>query len=73
MREVSPHKRLVLFLLLFFLGYFGVHRFVVGKIGTGLLFVLTVGGLGLWWLIDLILILVGGFTDKEGRLVVDWT
>jgi len=43
-----------------------VHRFYVGKIGTGVLMILTFGGLGIWVLIDFIMILVGKFTDKEG-------
>jgi TM2 domain-containing membrane protein YozV len=58
---------LVALLLCFFLGAIGVHRFYVGKVGTGILMILTLGGLGLWVLIDLIMILVGKFSDKEGQ------
>ena len=54
-------------LLCFFLGFLGVHRFYVGKIGTGILQLLTLGGLGIWSLIDFIMIVVGAFKDKEGR------
>ena len=43
-----------------------------GKVATGLLQLFTAGGLGLWWLVDLIVILLGGFRDKEGRLITKW-
>ena len=56
-------------LLCFFLGVLGVHRFYVGKIGTGVLQLLTFGGLGIWSLIDFIMIVVGNFTDKTGRQI----
>lgn len=54
-------------LLCFFLGPLGIHRFYVGKIGTGILMLLTMGGLGIWTLIDFIMIAVGSFKDKEGN------
>jgi TM2 domain-containing membrane protein YozV len=54
-------------LLCFFLGALGVHRFYVGKIGTGILMLITFGGLGIWAIIDFVMIAVGSFTDKEGR------
>jgi TM2 domain-containing membrane protein YozV len=58
---------LVLLLLSIFLGALGVDRFFVGKIGTGILKLITFGGFGIWWLIDLILVITGKFTDKNGR------
>jgi TM2 domain-containing membrane protein YozV len=54
-------------LLCFFLGSFGVHRFYTGKIVTGILMLLTLGGCGIWALIDFIMILVGSFTDADGK------
>jgi TM2 domain-containing membrane protein YozV len=71
--EFSPRSRLVALLFCILLGVFGVHRFYVGKIGTGILMLLTIGGLGIWVMIDLILIAVGSFRDKEGRRVFRWT
>jgi TM2 domain-containing membrane protein YozV len=53
--------------------WLGIHRFFIGKIGTGILMLLTLGGLGIWIVIDLILILLGEFKDPEGRKVVRWT
>jgi len=53
-------------LLCFFLGALGVHRFYVGKIGTGLLQLVTLGGLGIWALVDFIMLVTGNFKDKLG-------
>jgi TM2 domain-containing membrane protein YozV len=70
--NISPKSRLVAALLCFFLGSFGVHRFYAGKTGTGILMLLTLGGLGIWTLVDFIMILVGSFKDKDGLLVFRW-
>ena len=70
--DTSHRSRLVALLLCFIFGTFGAHRFYVGKIGTAILMALTLGGLGLWYAIDLILILVGAFRDFEGRVVYEW-
>ena len=53
-------------LLALFLGGLGIHRFFVGKIGTGILQFITLGGLGIWALIDVVMIIVGSFKDKSG-------
>lgn len=71
--EISPKSRLAALLLCFFLGALGIHRFYVGKIGTGVLMLLTFGGLGIWVLIDLIFIVAGSFKDKEGQRIFLWT
>ena len=65
----SQQDWLVALLLCFFIGVLGAHRFYVGKIGTGLLMVFTLGGLGIWTFIDLILIIVGKFKNKDGELL----
>lgn len=56
-------------LLCFFLGVLGIHRFYVGKIGTGILQLVTLGGLGIWALIDFIMIVVGKFSDGNGLMI----
>ena len=65
--EYSDKDFVATCLLCLFLGTLGIHRFYVGKIGTGLLQLFTAGGLGIWALIDLIMIIVGTFQDKKGR------
>lgn len=63
----SDKEWLVTLLLSLFLGTLGVHRFYVGKIGTGILQLITLGGCGIWTLIDIIMIVTGKFTDKDGN------
>ena len=63
----SQKAWIVTLLLSFFVGVLGVHRFYVGKIGTGILMLITLGGFGVWALIDFIMIAVGKFTDKQGQ------
>ena len=65
----SQNQWIVVLLLAFFLGFIGAHRFYVGKNGTGILMVLTVGGIGLWVLFDLIIIITGNFKTKQGNKV----
>ncbi len=71
---VSPHKRLyaTLLCLAWCVGLSGLQRFYVGKIGTGLLWLFTGGLLGIGQLVDVIRILAGQFTDKQGRCLLMW-
>lgn len=72
--QQSPKLRLTALLLCFFLGFLGIHRFYVGKVGTGILIIVTLGGFfGLWPLIDFIMIAAGAFKDKQDRLINKWT
>ena len=71
-RPVSDRSRLAAAILCLVFGVLGVHRFYVGKVGTGILQLVTAGGLGIWWLVDLVVILVGGFRDARQRLLLNW-
>lgn len=55
--------------LSFFLGQLGLHRFYHKKVGTGICMLTTIGGLGLWWLTDLIVVASGKFKDHRGRVI----
>jgi TM2 domain-containing protein len=70
--EVSTKSRGVALTLAAMLGVFGGHRFYLNKPKSGILMLVTVGGVGLWWLYDLILVAAGSFRDGEGRLVRRW-
>lgn len=66
---VSAKNKVTAALLCFFLGFLGVHRFYVGKVGTGILQLVTCGGLGIWVIIDFITIICGKFTDGKGNIL----
>lgn len=66
----SEKDWLITLLLAIFLGQFGMARFYTGSIGFGILQLLTAGGCGIWWLIDIILIVTDKYHDKWGRLLV---
>jgi TM2 domain-containing membrane protein YozV len=71
--SASQKRILPAAILCFFIGFLGVHRFYVGKIGTGILQLLTFGGLGIWALVDFIMIVIGSFRDSEGNQINLWT
>ena len=66
--SINP-EWLITALFCFFLGFLGVHRFYNGKIGTGILMILTLGGFGIWTMIDFIMVILGRFTKKDGTLI----
>lgn len=70
-----PRQRhyLAVFFLSFMWGTFGVDRFYLGKVGTGIAKLLTLGGFGLWTIIDLLIIMAGTMRDKQGRPMLQFT
>jgi len=71
--NTSEKSRLITFLLCFFLGTFGAHRFYVGKITSGIMQILFGWAtLFIWPLVDLIMILAGNFKDIENKVVKNW-
>ena len=71
-QEISSRSRLVAALFCWFLGFLGIHRFYVGKTGTGILMIVTLGGLWIWAFVDLIVILAGSFKDIKDRELKKW-
>lgn len=71
-KTYSPKSRMVTAMLCMCFGWMGVHRFYVGKIGTGILMMLTIGLFGLWTLVDLFIVILGKFKDSDGRQVFRW-
>lgn len=66
---VSAKSKGAAAVLCFFFGILGIHRFYVGKVGTGLLWMFTLGLCGLGEIVDFIMILCGSFTDKSGAFL----
>lgn len=69
--QATPYRRnyFIALVLSIFVGEFGIDRFYLGKIGTGFLKLITLGGLGIWWIIDIVLIATGEMKDKHGQPV----
>ena len=67
--QESPKSMLVLIILWFFFGVLGVHYFYAGRVGIGILWLLTGGMLGIGWIVDIIVILTGQFKDSMGRVI----
>ena len=70
--STSSKSRLAATLLCLFLGELGIHRFYVGKIGTGILWLFTAGLFGIGLIVDFILIVCGQFKDSNGNLITVW-
>ena len=70
--DVSKRSRGVALLLAFFGGVFGLHRFYVDKPRTGIAMIFTLGGLGIWYLYDLVLIAAGEFRDSDELPLRQW-
>jgi hypothetical protein len=70
--EASDKSRTVALTLAVLLGPFGAHRFYAGRNESGVLMACTLGGLGLWWAYDVIVVGFGQFRDETGRVISDW-
>jgi len=70
--QESKKSRLVALLLCFFIGWAGAHRFYANKIGTGIIMLVTMGGFGIWYFLDIVMISMGSFKDKENLPITKW-
>ena len=71
-RAVSERSRAVALGLAVVGGAFGLHRFYTGRVQSGIWMCLTLGGLGIWYLYDVVVIAAGDFQDCDGRRLVRW-
>lgn len=67
--ESSEKSWVTLFILYLFLGWIGVHRFYSGRVVSGVFYILTLNGIGIWAIIDFILIITKNFKDSNGKLI----
>ena len=68
---MNAKSKMVALLLCIFLGGLGIHRFYVGKIGTGIIWLLTGGCFRIGYIVDIVMIATGKFTDKAGNALTD--
>ena len=70
--HISEKKRLLTIILCLCFGIFGAHRFYTGKTKSAGIMLCTLGGLGIWHIIDSVIVIFGEFADNEGKNVKDW-
>ncbi len=70
--DASTSSRAVALTFVLLLGLVGAHRFYVGRTGSALAMLFTLGGLGLWWIADIIIVATGNMRDYEGKRVSEW-
>ena len=71
--NVSEKRILPTFLLFLVLSWpLGAHRFFLKRYASAILFIITIGGFGIWWIIDFILIVTGSMKDDRGQVVKIW-
>lgn len=69
---VSEHSRGVALALAVVGGVFGLHRFYAGRVQSGICMCATLGGMGIWYLYDVVVVAVGEFRDRDGRRLTRW-
>ncbi len=70
--STSIHSRAIAMIFVVLLGIVGAHRFYVGRTATAFAMLITLGGLGIWWLIDIVIVASGQLKDGEGKRVSEW-